>query len=359
MGLWPVFRPANLSAMRNVFFGLLALTLAIVSGFGEQVDFHFATQPAGPLPEGFVSTLAGRGHPGHWAMIPDDGSPSTNHPSVLAQTAADPLDEHFPLCVYNAAAFRDFKFTTRFKTVGGLLEQMAGIIFRYQNPSNFYVLRYSALGHNLSFYPMVNGVRVSDPIPLMTGLDFAPGSWHSLGVRCDGIDFTCWLDNQPVGPVIHDPTFAVGKVGFWTKSDAVSWFTDATVEYTPRVPTAQKIVDRLMELQPRILSLRIYATNANGEVQAIASNLPGEQGLPGEASEKSVLAEGSVFYGHNQDRDDIIVLPLHDRNGEPIAAVRIELKSYFGESQNAALTRGNMIVKKMEEQTTSRDELMQ
>ena len=48
--------------------------------------------------------------------------------------------------IYDGQQFKDFKFTTRFKIIGGTVEQMAGVVFRFQNESNFYVLRASALG---------------------------------------------------------------------------------------------------------------------------------------------------------------------------------------------------------------------
>jgi hypothetical protein len=42
-----------------------------------------------------------------------------------------------------------------------------------------------------------------------------------------------------------------------------------------------------------------------------------------------------------------------------MAAVRVQLKSFFGETQGNALTRARMILKQMQEQVTSREELMQ
>jgi hypothetical protein len=78
------------------------------------------------------------------------------HPStpaaVLAQTSKDQTDERFPILIYDGEIFQDFKLTTRFKIVGGMAEQMAGVVFRFQNASNFYVVRASALGHNVRFY---------------------------------------------------------------------------------------------------------------------------------------------------------------------------------------------------------------
>ena len=71
-------------------------------------------------------------------------------------------------------------------------------------------------------------------------------------------------------PTLGDNTFADGKLGFWTKSDAVSYFTDATVDYTPIVPAAQALVNTIMEQQPRILGLQIYTLGTNDDDPAFS-----------------------------------------------------------------------------------------
>ena len=55
-------------------------------------------------------------------------------------------DEHFPMLIYDGETFGDFNLTTRFKIVGGVMEQMAGIVFHFQNDSNFYVFRVERAG---------------------------------------------------------------------------------------------------------------------------------------------------------------------------------------------------------------------
>ena len=87
------------------------------------------------------------------------GAPVVARKAVLAQLAQDPTDEHFPLLIYEGETITDFTLTTRFKTVNGVVEQMAGIAFRIQNETNYYVVRASSLGNNVRFYKVVNGQR--------------------------------------------------------------------------------------------------------------------------------------------------------------------------------------------------------
>src|SRR5208283_1555317 len=114
----------------------------------------------------------------------------------------------------------------------------------FQNASNFYVVRVSALGHNLKFYKVVDGVRSA---PIGPPLDIAASTWHMLAVQCLGDQITCWLDGKPAMPTLNDSSFSTGKIGFWTKSDAVSYFGDTTIDYTPTVPAAQALVRDIMK----------------------------------------------------------------------------------------------------------------
>jgi hypothetical protein len=347
--------------MRNLFFCLgLALALPVS---GAELKFDFSDCATGSTPTNFVNAVAGAGQPGDWKIVLDDvppllapltmQAPAVTKRAVLAQTSRNPADERFPLFIYDRETFTDFKFSTRFKIVAGVVEQMAGIVFRYQNASNFYVLRASALGHNVRFYKVVDGLRTA---PIGPSLDITNGVWHTLGVECLGNQITCRLDGRLLLPPLQDNSFNEGNAGFWTKSDSVSYFCDAEIDYTPRVPVAQTLVDDVMEQQPRILGLRIYALNAQGEPHVIASKDPVENGQPGDDTDKKTISEGAVFYGRHKGVD-MITLPLRDHNGDPVGAVRVWLESFIGETQNNAMTRATMIVKKMEAEVTSAEQL--
>ena len=348
--------------MRNLFLGV-ALLLA-VSAAGAEIKIDFTDAAADSTPTNFFGAVAGGGPPGEWKIVMDDVppllapltdlAPNVTKRPVLAQLSRDTTDEHFPLFIYDRETFTDFKFSTRFKIVDGEVEQMAGIVFRYQNASNFYVLRASALGHNVRFYKMVDGLR-SDPIGPPVAV--TNQVWHTLAVQCQGNQISCWLDDQLVMPPLQDNTFNEGKVGFWTKSDAVSYFCDAEVDYTPRIPMAQVLVDNTLEKQPRILGLQIYALNAAGEPRIIGSKDQTEIGQPGDATDKKTIADGAIFYGKHKGVD-LITMPLRDHNGDPMAAVRLRLKSFIGETRNNAVTRAKMVLDGMAAEVTSSEELL-
>jgi hypothetical protein len=353
--------------MRKSILGLwLALAM---SASGAVIKINWGEIPAGQSPTNFHSALAGTGQPGDWKLVTDE-SPSAFTPMmpqisptapgvrrpVLAQLSQDPANEHFPMFIYDGQLFKNFKLTVPFKIVSGAAEQMAGVVFRFQNASNFYVFRVSALGHNLRFYKVVDGIR-SDPIG--PPQELATNTWHTLAVQCLGNQITCWFDNRAAMPTLNDSSFSSGKIGFWTKSDAVSYFGDTTIEYTPIVPAAQALVNSILKKYPRILGLRIYTPDASGQMHILASNVEREIGQPGTDAEKTAFTSGTFFIGHGQGTVTVD-MPLDDRNGDPMATVRVELKSYsLAETQDMVLNRARTIINAMQAQMLSKDDLME
>lgn len=347
---------------RFVLFLWLALVLPagaaeIKLNFGDFSSDH-------PLTNDFQSALDGSGRPGDWQVAQDEvpsafpplssnAPPVMSHISVLAQMDPDPVDERFPMLVYDKEIFKDFTLKTRFKIISGVLEQMAGVVFRFQNASNFYVFRVSALGHNARFYKVVNGLRGNIVGP---PLDVSTDVWHTMTIQCEGNRITCGLDGQLVMPPLQDDTFTSGKIGFWTMSDSLTYFGDTTITYKPVVPMAQLLVQSTLEQEPRLLDLRIYTLDKSGIPRIIASKVPSEVGMAGGGAEAGAITNGFVYFGRGSGTV-AVTLPLTDRNGNPVAAVRVELKSFLGETRDHALIRARLVVNQMQKQVLSAQDL--
>ena len=346
----------------RIYAWIFSVVLALSTG-GAEIHFNFSDYPEDSMPTNFVPILAGSGQPGVWKIVTAEVPPllapltdkalDVTRRGVLAQTSQDLTDEHFPMLLFTGEKFRDFKFTTRFKVVSGITEQMAGVVFRYQNSSNYYVVRASVLGKNVRFYKVVDGIR-SDPIgpELNVGL----GEWHRLTVQCEGTQISIWFDDKLAMPPLGDHSFNEGLLGFRTMADAVCYFTDATVDYQPIIPAAQTLVSSIVEKQTRLLGLRIYTAQTNGTTRVIASKDAAEIGMAGTDAEFKAIQDGAVSFGREKGVV-LVTLPLHDRNGDYIAAVRVRLKSFFGETQDNALSRARMIVKAMQAQVGSAKDL--
>jgi hypothetical protein len=94
-----------------------------------------------------------------WEIVADPSAPSK--PNVLAQTSTDNTSGRFPLAIYEKATLTNGSLTVRFKTISGARDQAAGLVWRYKNPDNYYIVRANALENNVVLYKVEGGKRLS------------------------------------------------------------------------------------------------------------------------------------------------------------------------------------------------------
>lgn len=328
---------------------LLAVSLFVsLSAGAAELNFDFTSTPSGKTPEGFKSYLVGSGPEPVWQVMQDDAPSAfapltskgntTTKAAVLAQTSADGTDERYPIIFNEGDYFGDFTFTTKFKLVSGIKERMAGIVFRAQDQYNFYVLRASGLGNTFRFYKVVGGIRQP---PIGPEISIPSGVWHEMSVQCEANKIRCFLNGKQVIPELTDNTFINGKVGFWTKSDSVSYFTHAKVTYTPRVIYAQKVVDLLMERFPRTLAIKVYGPKVGSTniVLLASSSKVSENEIAEDSSVAGTAIAANTPMLYSSKTIVKVTMPVHDRNGDPMAAVRVELDPFFGQTEQTSLAR--------------------
>lgn len=333
---------------------IIALVLMPAALGAAEWSLDFSKCPLDKAPPGFRSTVSGEGKPGDWRVILDEAEPAfapitSKAPApgkrpVLAQLAQTAIDEHFPMLIFEEETFGDFTATTRFKTVSGRMEQMAGLAFRIQDEKNYYYVRASSKGNSFRFFKLVNGERSA---PIGPEISIPANVWHELTVECRGNTIRCLLNGKEAMPVMTDTSFSAGKIGFWTKSDSVSYFADTKVVYTPRERAAQVAVRDLMTIYPRLFGIQIFAKGPTGNVQIIASNKEQEVGNRGEPTEENVLAKDAVFFGKDK-KQAIVTMPMRDRNGETVAAIKVYMSTFKGQTEQNALARALPIVKEIE-----------
>lgn len=213
------------------------LPLGAMAG-AETLDFE-KDRPGGP-PAGFSVAQTGPGDPPRWTVQEDPAAPRGGR--VLVQQSADATSSRFPLALYEGASPADGIFAVEFKTISGTVDQAAGIVWRYRNPENYYLVRANALEENVVLYKVEGGKR-SDLDPVGAGLfaygKKAPvrsGAWQELRVEVKGDLFRVFLDGSHLFDV-RDGTFSgPGKVGLWTKADSVTAFDDLSIAAAPPGP---------------------------------------------------------------------------------------------------------------------------
>jgi hypothetical protein len=191
---------------------------------GNSLIYNFDGYQIGPLPDVFTSVRTGQGAMGDWQIVADDSAPS--RPNVLAQLSNDSTDYRFPVVVSNQGAFKDLELSVKFKTISGRVDQAGGLVFRYKDSGNYYVLRANALEDNFRLYHVVKGSRVQFA---GANTQVTPKQWHELKVVCIGNQITCSYDGKQLIQASDDTFRDAGKVGVWTKADSVTYFDDLTV----------------------------------------------------------------------------------------------------------------------------------
>ena len=88
----------------------------------------------------------------------------------------------------------------------------------------------------------------------------------------------------------------------------------------------------------------------------VAGTVPEEVGQAGTSAEMDTAQRGTAYYGKEKDRV-LVTLPLHDRNGDPVASVRLEMRSFPGQTQDNALVRAKPIVVRMESRVRAAKDL--
>src|SRR5207249_7336173 len=260
-----------------------------------------------------------------------------------------------PLLIFEGETFGDFALTTRFKTVSGSVEQMAGIAFRVKDEKNYYVVRASSLGRSFRFYEVVEGLRRA---PIGPEIEIPSGIWHELAVDCKGNQIRCSLDRKELFAV-NNNSFAEGKIGFWTKSDSVSYFGDTKIVYRPKETLATLLVRQTLKKYPRLLGLKVFATTGQRkELHVVASDSAVDLGRAATEVEQGVVGRDVVYCGRGK-KETLVTLPLHDRNGDAIAAVRFVLQPYAGQTEQAALARAMPILRELETRVRSARDLTQ
>ena len=215
------------------FVSCFCLLLFAAGTVAAQTKIDFNKNKLGAPPSDFTTALTGQGNAGVWVVTVDSASPAQGN--VLAQTDADATSYRFPVCVYDKLTAKDADISVKFKAVSGKKDQAAGIVWRYRDKDNYYIVRANALENNVVLYKVQNGKR--EDLPLKgEGRTYGKkakvpsGQWNTLRVTAQGSLFTVYLNGEKLYEV-EDSTFAdAGKVGLWTKADSVTYFDDLHIK---------------------------------------------------------------------------------------------------------------------------------
>jgi hypothetical protein len=207
------------------------LAAAISPACAESLNFDHSAP--GSLPAGWSVAMTHQGGPPKWEILEDSSAPSKRN--VLAQVSNDRTAGRFPLAVWNGSTVKDGALSVKFKAISGVVDQGAGLVWRYRDPNNYYIVRANALEDNVVLYKVQNGERVS--LAPKGAVSNAYGvkhkvprqTWTTLRVDFHGELFSVSLNGEKLFDVEDSTFMGTGKTGLWTKSDSVIYFDDFQV----------------------------------------------------------------------------------------------------------------------------------
>lgn len=194
--------------------------------------YDFEEGEPGQVPPRFTAALTGAGGPVKWHVQEADDAPSGRQ--VMAQLSDDRTNARYPHLVRDDFTARDVDLSVKFKTISGEVDASGGLVFRYQDDGNYYVVRANALEGNVVAYKTKKGERSNIGVK---GRGNAYGvkaevphqQWNTLRVIAKGSLIEVFMNGRKLFEVENDTFAEAGKVGLWTKADAVTQFDDLQV----------------------------------------------------------------------------------------------------------------------------------
>ena len=203
-------------------------TLGWLFAFGLSVSgtvINFDSGPVGKTPPGWSVAMTHQGGAPRWEIVQDQSAPT--QPYVLAQTSNDGTSDRSPLAILDFLNLRDGDVSVRMKPVAGREDQGGGLVWRYRDENNYYLVQADALGRSVAVYKVVNGRR--SQILAAAKHDIPANAWSILKVSARGNRFQIYVDHRRVLQG-QDSTFVgSGKVGLCTEADSVTYFDDFRV----------------------------------------------------------------------------------------------------------------------------------
>ena len=186
--------------------------------------YNFDSDKIGSLPKGWSAYVTGRGPNSKWEVRKMEDAPSASN--VIVQVSQPMVSYHFNVAVDNNSNYSDLELSVWLKALKGRIDQGGGLVWRFKDANNYYIARANPLENNFRVYKVVNGRRIqlqSARIPLRAG------KWYIMKIENEGNRIECFLDGKKYLEV-EDNTFKSGKIGLWTKADAVTAFDNLRVK---------------------------------------------------------------------------------------------------------------------------------
>jgi hypothetical protein len=197
-----------------------ATTTSPVVGTAQADDFEAAT--VGALPEDWDVES------GNWSVVTNASAPKGSKVLYSDKTGLGETAIIFE----GAGEWSDLEASVMVNVLGGTKGQAGGILFRYEDAQNYYVVRYNENEKSWNLFRTINGNREKfDPTAESDGFAGGLNKWfdvrleargNHIVVRSGGLTVIDYTETNADAP-------KTGEVGLWTRYDSMTQFDDFTV----------------------------------------------------------------------------------------------------------------------------------
>jgi hypothetical protein len=207
----------------------IAAALVIFPSLSAETITFDRVKP-GTLPPYWTMTATHAGVPAQWEVIRDPRAPTRQN--VLAQVSPAATEAEYPLAIYDRAQCADGDLSVKFKITGGRHATTAGIVWRYQDQNNYYLLDFSAGENRIALYRVQDGER--RPIPISGANSSSSGvkheihlnQWYVAKVTFQGSRVHVSFGNRWLFDAEDSGIQTQGKTGLWTMAGTMAEFDD-------------------------------------------------------------------------------------------------------------------------------------
>ena len=203
------------------------LSIALVGGIiGPAAAETLHQVLASPLveegsgPDGCTPAVSGLGGPAVWEVRVErlllDGK-------ALVETSREAVPNRFPLCIADRPVAKNAEVELSFVVHDGRIARAAGLVLRFADPLDFYVVETDALAGSVRLLRIVNGERRQ-----IAGRAMVLGTGEKQTLRIKAIDtsFSVSLDGKLLFETHDDGIATPGRFGIWSRADSLTSFGD-------------------------------------------------------------------------------------------------------------------------------------
>lgn len=212
-----------LAASVATFAIVIALYYAAESNpYKTTRSWQFDSDQENGVPDGFVTMQTAGG--GSWLVRPDDFAVSK--PNVIARLPANSTESNYSMLVLTESSQSNFRVSVKFKIVSGE-EQVAGLIFRLQDESHYFVLFADALNDRFSLCRADDNklICIQD-----ANVNVESGKWYTITAHVAAQGIAGYLDDKLLIQR-YDQHYTSGTIGLWARLDSKVYFDDLSLVY--------------------------------------------------------------------------------------------------------------------------------